>query len=458
MKGEKPGSQPSTGRPSGIHTRGSQRSGSSVGSNMATTPKSPKTPDGSKTSRDPSDIERVLNRLDTIETRLESKIEDAIRGQELSAENLNDRFTKAESKSLGLEERVSALKDRSDGTSVQLKVHGARITEIEAKIERIERERRRNVLVIDGAPEKEGDQPIVIVNKIFADLQVGFTADACTAVFRRGRNPNNDKVGQREDREQRPRPIIVILPSQAEKAQIFRNLKNLKDKEEWKKVYFNDDLTEQQASEQRDLRSLAAFAKSRGFNAQVKAGALSLDGRRFRYDELHRLPEGISLLHAKNLIILDDKGLVFQSPHSPLSNLYPCNITYRGEAFLSAEGAFQYTRATICGYHREAQLIKSERNAFKVKSLTRDFRNIKEWEDMSEQVMREVLIAKFKSNRACLNYLVGTGQRSLFEGTGDRKWGCGIPISKANLITFKNPGRNLLGHMLEETRKALIAT
>ena len=127
-----------------------------------------------------------------------------------------------------------------------------------------------------GRLKKDGEQRIVNVRKIFTDLQVGFTAEECTAIFLRGKIPNNEKVGQREKRDQRPRPIVVILPSQAEKAQIFRNLKNLKDKEEWKRTYFNDDLTEQQASEQRDLRSPAAFAKSKGFNAQVKAGTLYL--------------------------------------------------------------------------------------------------------------------------------------------------------------------------------------
>ena len=148
----------------------------------------------------------------------------------------------------------------------------------------------------------------------------------------------------------------------------------------------------------------------------MKSGALILDGRRFRYDVLHKLPSEISLLNAKNIHILEDKGIVFQSPHSPLSNLYPCNVAYTGEAFLSSEGAYQFTRATVCGYAREAQLIKAERNAYKVKNLTRDFKTTKEWEEMSEQVMREILIAKFKRNRPCLNFLLASGQRTLFEG------------------------------------------
>ena len=71
---------------------------------------------------------------------------------------------------------------------------------------------------------------------------------------------------------------------------------------------------------------------------------------------------------------------------------------------------------------------------------------------MSEQVMREILVEKFRSNRSCCNFLLSTGDRVLIEGTGDKKWGCGIPISKAHLITLKNPGRNLLGELLKEVR------
>ena len=292
-----------------------------------------------------------------------------------------------------------------------------------------------------------------------------FEASVCTGIFRRGKW-GGDKTGNKGEAARdeddgprydnsRPRPLVVIFPSVAEKAAIFRNLRNLQGKEEWSRVYFNDDLTETQANEQRDIRALAAFAKTKGYDARVKAGNLTIDGRIYKYHELNKLPVDISLLKAKTLHILDDQGIVFQSQHSPLSNLYPCNIIYRGEVFLSSEAAFQYTRAKICGFEREAQLIKAERRAFKVKLIARRIRSTKEWEEMSEQVMREILLEKFKRNKFCAQVLVTTGERSLFEGTGDKRWGCGIPISKANLISHKNPGKNVLGHLLEEVRRVL---
>ena len=245
----------------------------------------------------------------------------------------------------------------------------------------------------------------------------------------------------------------MVFIRQTEKGEFSGKLKNLKGKDEWKYVYFNDDLTAIQATEQRDLRVLAAYAKSLGKEAIVKGNALWLEGRKYRYEEVHRLPAEISLLKAKNLHILGDQAIVFQSPHSPLSNLYPINLLFRGERFLSSEGAFHYHRALTSGYEQDAQLIKNTRNPFKVMKIAKALRSTQEWERICEDLMREILYEKFKQSDFCRQFLLSTGDRRLFEGTGDRRWACGIPISKSHLISFKNPGKNLMGLMLEEVRR-----
>ena len=425
------------------------------------TPKSPRSP--LATMSQPSsvgrnakpglggDVQKVLDRLDNVKESLEAKIDASIQSQEYTAKQLTDRITKIEESNSQAHTKFEKLNEDNTGVSAQLKVHGTRLNELEDKIEQIERERRRNILVIDGLLEREGERTTEVLKKVFNDPKVEFTTNVCTAIFRRGKPLSDNGARPGEGRgnvnnrpeigDRRPRPLVVIFSSVTEKAAIFRNLKNLHGKEEWKSVYFNDDLTETQSNEQRDIRALSAYAKTKGYNARVKAGNLIIDGRSFRYQDLSKLPGDISLARAKTLYILDDKAVVFQSQHSPLSNLYPCNIIYRGEIFLSSEAAFQFTRARSCGYEREALLIKSERKAFKAKLAGRGITTTKEWEDMSEQIMREILLEKFRRNQVCAKALLATGERALFEGTGDKKWGCGFPISKANLITFKNPGR-----------------
>ena len=83
---------------------------------------------------------------------------------------------------------------------------------------------------------------------------------------------------------------MVVFLRQTEKGQFFSHLKNLQGKDEWKHVYFNDDLTKLQESKQRDLRALITYAKSLKREAKIRANAFWLEGRKYRYEELHKLP------------------------------------------------------------------------------------------------------------------------------------------------------------------------
>ena len=125
------------------------------------------------------------------------------------------------------------------------------------------------------------------------------------------------------------------------------------------------------------------------------------------------------------------------------------------QRFLSSEGAFQYSRALVSGHEKVAQLIKAERRPYKVKRLANDITINQDWEDIEESVMREILLIKFTSVPYCKQFLINTGNTKLFEGTGDRKWGSGIPLAKADQITLKNPGKNLLGVILESIREEI---
>ena len=165
---------------------------------------------------------------------------------------------------------------------------------------------------------------------------------------------------------------------------------------------------EQQQIEQRDLR---AYAKKIGKEASVRAGAFWLEGRRYRCGDLHRLPDDINLLKAKTLSILNDTAIVFHSPHSSLSNLFPCNLVYRDICFLSAEGDIQYSRVLTSGYKAEVELIKLERNPYKVTKLGDPLRATEVWEEICESVMLEILSVKFTTIEACRDFLLSTGKK-----------------------------------------------
>ena len=390
-----------------------------------------------------------MSKLDFLDDKIDDKIES-------TKIHLSERIEKSNAVTNQLTEETAKVKVATAGLKTQVTVHGLRLSDLESKIEQLERDKRRSSLVIDGVKEEEGEDVAGIVETIFEDVGVDFKTRVCINIYRRGYRQVNKHGREREGAtERRPPPIVVVFLRHTEKAKFFGNLKNLKGKDAWKEVYFNDDLTELQQIEQRDLRALTAYAKLIGKEAKVRGGALWYEGRRYRHEDLHRLPEEIFLLKAKTLTILDGTAIVFQSPHSPLSNLFPCNLVFRGECFLSAEGAFQYHRALTSGYDKEAELIKIERNSYKAKKNGQLLRASNDWDAICEDVMKEILTLKFTTIDFCRDFLLQTGTKRLFEGTGDRRWGCGIPISKHWLITLKYPGKNILGLQLESVRSTI---
>ena len=141
----------------------------------------------------------------------------------------------------------------------------------------------------------------------------------------------------------RPRPIVVGFMRPIEKGKVFKNLSNLRGVERWRGVYFSDDYTDCQKNQICDLRALAAFGSRIGKDAVVKNHHLWVDGKKYTYEEIGLLAPELTLEKAKTIEIHDGKGLASQSSHSPLSNLYPCNVFHRKEKYLSSEQALHHT-------------------------------------------------------------------------------------------------------------------
>ena len=333
---------------------------------------------------------------------------------------------------------------------------------MEQKIEQLERERRRNIIIVEGVPEVEGQSSPEVIEELFADLKVDFDTLVCNRLHRVGKLPPGTGEGQkpevaingRSDRKKpsKHRAILVSFKKFEDKIKVYRHVKNLKDLERWNRVFINDDLTECQQNQQRDLRALAAFARSKGYNSSVRSTFIVVQGKKYSYQELGRLAPEISLEKAKTLECLDWKGIAYQSDHAPLSNLYPCNIVYKSRVFLSAEGALQHTRAIICGRTVEANQIEFERNAYKVKRIASGLPYSQEWEDKVEDILLEILIIKFTTNSYCRKALMATGDRSLFEATGDKVWACGLALTRIQELTIPTPGKNQAGLALEKVR------
>ena len=237
-----------------------------------------------------------------------------------------------------------------------------------------------------------------------------------------------------------------------QKIAVFKNLNKLKGQQKWDKVFVTDDLTDRQRNQVRDLRSLAAYGQSQGKNVVVRNQFIWVENRRYAYEEIHKLGPELTLEKAKTLVVLDGKGLAFQSKHSPLSNMYLCNIEYKNRKFLSSEATFHHSTAVVCNRPFEVSKIEEERDAYEAKRTGDSFRSTPEWDKVEDDEMEAILIEKFVQNAYCRKVLLESGEKTLLEATGDRKWTCGIPLARINTLTETYPGENKLGKKLMKVR------
>ena len=327
----------------------------------------------------------------------------------------------------------------------------AKMSELEMKLEFMERDARRSNIILEGVSENKDQSLIGILQELLADLQVNIDTSCCDKIFRRGKRPvAKDNVTSP------PRPIVVVFLRLSYKVQVFKSLRNLAGIDRWKNVYLNDDFTPMQKSQNNELRSISALAKRKGMDSKVRGNTLFLDGRRYGYRDVNNLPKGLSITAAKTILLDGDRGIGFQSKYSVFSNMSECALTYDGFDFNSAEEVYQYRRAKECGSREDVQDVLVAEDAQRAKSVGSGIKETASWHRTKVQVMKEVLELKIKSDSGLKDKLKESGDKDLYELTHDKFWGCGFPPSKSDQVRQKgNPGANKLGKLLMELCETL---
>lgn len=130
----------------------------------------------------------------------------------------------------------------------------------------------------------------------------------------------------------------------------------------------------------------------------------------------------------------------FRHQYYFLSNFYNVPITYEGLTYQNNEAAFQAQKT----------LNDNERMKFtnlapnEAKRLGRKVRLRLDWEEVKDEIMYDICIAKFYQNQDLKEKLIATGTQPLEEGNtwGDREWG-----------TVNGVGKNKLGKILMRVRE-----
>lgn len=132
----------------------------------------------------------------------------------------------------------------------------------------------------------------------------------------------------------------------------------------------------------------------------------------------------------------------FRNEYFFLSNYYIAPITYNGLTFQSNEAAFQAQKTLNEGQRRK--FTKLAPNNAKAKGRNVILRE--DWEEVKDQIMYEICLAKFSQNQDLKKKLIDTGDEELVEGNiwRDTYWG-----------VYNRKGKNKLGKILMRIREEL---
>lgn len=132
----------------------------------------------------------------------------------------------------------------------------------------------------------------------------------------------------------------------------------------------------------------------------------------------------------------------FSGQYEFLSNFYNTPISYNGLLFSNSEAAFQAQKTLDINERKKF----TEYNAGKSKREGKRINLREDWEKVKEQVMYEIVYAKFSQNEDIKEKLLATNEEHIEEGNtwGDKIWG-----------TVDGIGENRLGKILMRVREEL---
>ena len=124
-----------------------------------------------------------------------------------------------------------------------------------------------------------------------------------------------------------------------------------------------------------------------------------------------------------------------------LSNYYPCTVEYEGLVYNSSEAAFQAQK--VIDKNKKKDFCNIPPN--EAKRLGRRIHLRKDWESVKDQIMYEIVKAKFSQNKDFKDLLLQVKEPIVEDNTwGDTYWGVCNGI-----------GQNKLGKILERIKKEL---
>lgn len=377
-----------------------------------------------------------------------TQVADCAGAQAENVDTLNDHSDQLQKANL----EIKLLKDKNHQLEKKLDCLNAAIIETKEDVKLVKREVLQNSqalkvanLVIEGLPELENENCKKSVVDVLQVADEMFTVKDIMTAYR---------VGQSSENADFSRPILVKLGDPMIKQKIMENKGRYMKHEQYSKVFLNDDLPPALKRERQIIREIGKRARQLGYtNCKTTASKIILDGKSYRFDELHLLPQNLQMKNIKTREIGD--GIGFQGEESFLSNFYSVSFKLEEYTFTSAEQAFFFFKARTCKNEEAALVFLGMSNPRKIKSDGDQIPSKAVWEASKEAFMRSIVYSKFNQNHEIREMLLNTGEAPLYECTRNKWWGCGLRFDSPDWNRGKLPGLNKLGKILMEVRSAL---
>ena len=133
-------------------------------------------------------------------------------------------------------------------------------------------------------------------------------------------------------------------------------------------------------------------------------------------------------------------------PKDPLSNFFPCELKFSGIVFRSVEHAYQWKKAMFHEKGALAEEIKLAHTAEYCKKLAKELGNLREWDEIKVEFMKELLLLKWEQIPAFRDELKACRGTKIVHPIPNSYWG-------TRRTRLGKPGRNIFGQLLEDVLK-----
>lgn len=258
----------------------------------------------------------------------------------------SDKFTESEKEIKALKFENKRLTKRLDNMDAAFKSALERITNVEKTANTNLHILKNSNIVVEGVVETTGENSITIVTDIFKEIESKCQVEDVITAYRIGQKPTNEAY---------TRPIVVKMMDPLVKLVIMENKGKLINHKQYSKVFLNDDLPPKMKNERKILREICKYAHTVGYKGcKVSGGKLVVEGKKYRYETIHLLPQELQMCNVKTRLVGD--GLGFQGEESYSSNFFPVTFTMEQLSFSCAEQAYQFFKAKTC--KREDKMSK----------------------------------------------------------------------------------------------------